>query len=74
MKQKTRFESFWNISIGPWMANIQYRPQKSHIGRSLAKTHEMWLILGWFQSMIYSYASSERVKYVLWSEKYSILQ
>jgi len=28
------------------MANIQYRPQKSHIGRSLAKTHEMWLILG----------------------------
>jgi len=40
MKQKTRFTNFGNIGIGSaheWPI-YRYRPQKSHIGRSLVNT------------------------------------
>jgi len=44
MKQKTRFKNFGNISYRYWLSVHEwpiYRPQKSHIGRSL----NLWYVL-----------------------------
>jgi len=38
MKQKTIFKNFGNIGIADIWSIYRYRPQKSHIGRSLCNT------------------------------------